>query len=63
MGRYLKKWGFTCQKPARRAIEKWFKVEYPAIQNMARKENATIYWGDEMGLRSDHNVGRTYGIK
>jgi len=70
VGRYLKKWGFTCQKPARRAIEqdpqaieKWFKVEYPAIQNMARKENATIYWGDEIGLRYDHNVGRTYGIK
>jgi len=30
---------------------------------MARKKNATIYWDDEMGLRLDHNVGRTYGIK
>jgi transposase len=33
------------------------------IQKLARKEKATIHWGDEMGLRSDHNVGRTYGIK
>lgn len=70
VGRHLSKWGFSPQKPARRAIEqnpraieKWLKVEYPSIQRLARKEGATIYWGDEMGLRSDHNVGRTYGLK
>jgi transposase len=70
VGRYLANWGFTPQKPARRAIEqspqaidKWLKVEYPSIQKLAKKEKATIYWGDEMGLRSDHNVGRTYGLK
>lgn len=70
VGRYLANWGLTPQKPARRAIEqnpkaieKWFKVEYPMIQKLAKKEKATIHWGDEMGLRSDQNVGRTYGIK
>jgi transposase len=70
VGRYLARWGFSPQKPARRAIEQnpkaiehWFKVEYPAIQKLSRKEKATIHWGDEMGLRSDHNVGRTYGLK
>lgn len=70
VGRYLRNWGFSPQKPARRAIEqnpksieRWFNVEYPAIHNLARKEKATIFWGDEMGLRSDHNVGRTYGLK
>ena len=70
VGRYLSKWGFTPQKPARRAIEqnpkaieKWFMIEYTMIQKQARKEKATIHWGDEMGLRSDHNVGRTYGVK
>ena len=70
VGRYLANWGFSPQKPARRAmeqnpkaIENWFKVEYPAIQKLAKKEKVTISWGDEMGLRSDHNVGRTYGIK
>lgn len=69
VGRYLKDWGFSSQKPARRAIEqnpkaikKWFEIEYPSIQKLAKKEMATIYWGDEMGLRSDHNVGRTYGL-
>ena len=39
------------------------KIEYPIIQKLSKKEKATIYWGDEMGLRSDHNVGRTYGLK
>lgn len=70
VGRYLANWGFSPQKPARRAIEqnpkaieRWFKVEYPAIQKLARKDKATIFWGDEMGLRSDHNVGRTFGLK
>lgn len=70
VGRYLANWGFSPQKPARRAIEqnpkaieRWFEVEYPIIQKLSKKEKATIYWGDEMGLRSDHNVGRTYGLK
>lgn len=70
VGRYLAKWGFSPQKPARRAIEqnpkaieKWFEIEYPSIQKISRKENATIHWGDEMGLRSDHSVGRTYSLK
>jgi transposase len=70
VGRYLANWGFSPQKPASRAIEQspkaiehWFRVEYPAIQKLAKKEKATINWGDEMGLRSDHNVGRTYGLK
>ena len=33
------------------------------IQKQATREMATIHWGDEMGLRSDHNRGRTYGVK
>lgn len=70
VGRYLKKWGFSPQKPARRAIEQdpkaienWLKFKYPSIQKQAKMENAIISWCDEMGLRSDHNVGRTYGLK
>lgn len=69
VGRYLTKWGFSSQKPARRAIEqnpmaikKWFEIEYLLIQKLSQKEIATIHWGDEMGLRSDHNAGRTYGL-
>ncbi len=69
-GRYLKRWGFTPQKPVRRALEQnpeeisnWLEVEYPAIQQQAKSEKAQIFWGDEMGLRSDHAVGRSYGLR
>ena len=68
VGRYLKRWGFTPQKPLRRAYEKnpesvrnWLDVRYPSIRKQAKREKALIYWGDEMGLRSDHSVGRSYG--
>ncbi len=68
VGRYLACWGFTPQKPMRRAFEqnpeevrRWLEEEYPMIQKQARREKAEIYWGDEMGLRSDHAVGRSYG--
>jgi transposase len=67
VGRYLRDWGFTPQKPARRALERdplavrrWLREEYPAIQAAAKAENAEIFWGDEMGLRSDHATGRSF---
>jgi transposase len=68
VGRYLARWGFTPQKPMRRAFEKnpeavhrWLDEKYPAIRKQAKQEKADIYWGDEMGMRSDHTVGRSYG--
>ncbi len=67
VGRYLAQWGFTPQKPVRRAYEQnpeavqsWLKKDYPMLRKQARKEKALIYWGDEMGLRSDHAVGRSF---
>lgn len=68
VGRYLKRWNLTPQKPVRRAYEqdpvavgRWLTEEYPAIRARARQERAEIHWGDEMGLRSDHQAGRSYG--
>ena len=70
VGRYLARWGFTPQKPLRRAYEqnpeavkRWLERDYPAIRKRAKQEKALIFWGDEMGLRSDHAVGRSYGIR
>lgn len=69
-GRYLKRWGFTPQKPVRRAweqneaaVRRWLKEDYPEIRKEAKQEGAAIYWGDEMGLRSDHSAGRSYSPK
>lgn len=68
VGRYLCHWGFTPQKPLRRAYERdpvavkrWLKEEFPAIRAAAKREKAEIHWGDQMGLRSDHQSGTSYG--
>jgi transposase len=70
VGRYLKSWGMTPQKPLRRAFEqdpvavsRWLKEEYPSIAAEARSVGAEIQWGDEMGLRSDHQTGRSWSLK
>jgi transposase len=70
VGRYLKRWGLTPQKPLRRAyeqdpkaVEQWLQVDYPAIVELAKAEGALIHWSDEMGLRSDDQVGRSYAKK
>lgn len=67
VGEYLKRWGYTPQKPLRRAYEqnpkavrKWLEEEYPAIEARAKKEKAEIHWGDETGLRNDSQYGRSY---
>jgi transposase len=67
VGEYLGRWGFTPQKPSKQAYEqrpaevrKWLDEEYPAIKARARAEGAEIHWGDETGVRSDCQHGRSY---
>lgn len=67
VGSYLKKWGFTPQKPLRRAYERqenavkvWLNETYPKIAARAKEEGAEIHWGDEAGFRSDHQTGTSY---
>jgi transposase len=67
IGRYLKAWGMSPQKPVRSAYERndaaiarWLAEDYPAVARDAKHAGATIYWGDEMGLRSDHVTGTSY---
>jgi transposase len=67
VGRYLRAWGFSPQKPMRRAYEqsdaavrRWLEERYPEIVKRAYRERAEILWADESGLRSDHTAGRTW---
>jgi transposase len=67
VGEYLRRWGFTPQKPIRRAYEQrpaavqaWLTETYPAIAARAKQEGAEIHWGDETGVRSDDVRGRGY---
>ena len=66
-GTYLARWGFTAQKPLRRAYEQrpaevrhWLQQDYPTIVARARREKGVIFWGDETGLRADDVRGRSY---
>ncbi len=70
VGDYLKRWGFTPQKPLKRAyeqnpkaVQRWLDEEYPAIHERAKQEGAEIHWADETGLRSDSQYGRGYAPK
>ncbi len=65
IGKYLRSWGLSPQKPIRRAYEqnpeavaRWLAEEYPAIEARARKDKAAILWLDQTGLRSDASVGK-----
>jgi transposase len=67
VGRYLKSWGYTPQKPIALAFEQkpekvkeWSDKGYPALKKRAHKENAVIYFGDETGMRSDDQAGKSY---
>lgn len=70
MGNYLRRWGFTPQKPIKRAyeqnpkaVERWMKNDYPAIKQRAIKEKALIYWGDETNVTNEMHHGRSYASK
>jgi len=70
MGNYLKRWGFTPQKPVVKAYEqspmavkKWAKEDYPALQKRAKKEGAVIFWGDETKVTNEVHHGRSYAPK
>lgn len=53
VGDYLARWGFTPQKPIKKAYEQrpeavqaWLEDEYPTIEARAKREGAEIHWGD-----------------
>jgi transposase len=70
VGKYLTRWGFTPQKPIKRAYEQspeavqaWLEGEYPGIEERARREGAEIHWGDETALVNTDVRGRSFAPK
>jgi transposase len=66
----LHRWNFTPQKPTFRAYEqnsrevrRWLEQQYPAIRRKAQRQQGTIFWLDETGIRSQHQAGTTYAPK
>jgi transposase len=67
VGGYLRGWGFSPQRPQRRALEqnpaavaRWLAETYPAIRVQAKREGGMVLWLDEMGVRSDAAAGRSW---
>ncbi len=65
--RLMKTLGFSAQKPLYQAwqqdpalVRTWETETYPAIRAEAKRVGATIYFGDESGIRSDHHTGTTW---
>lgn len=70
IGRLLASLDITPQKPLRRAyerdekeIQKWKEEKYPALRKRAKQRGADIFFLDEVGVRSDSPLGRSYGLK
>ncbi|MCA1696456.1 MAG: IS630 family transposase [Actinobacteria bacterium] len=67
VGRMLRRLGMSPQRPLVRAYEqdpeavrRWKTETYPAIREQAVQVGATIYFGDEAGIRSDYHTGTTW---
>ncbi len=70
VGKYLKHWGFTPQRPMKRAMEqnpeavrRWLEVDYPHIRARALRGGAVMYWGDETAVKEDAHWVRGYAPK
>ena len=67
VGEYLQRWGYTPQKPVRKAykqdpdkVAEWLEKTYPGIEERAAREGGEIHWGDETGVRSTCQHSRGY---
>ena len=67
VGNYLARWGFTPQKPIKKAYEQrpeavkaWLDEQYPAIEAKAKSEGGEIHWGAETALVNTDVRGRSY---
>ncbi len=70
VGSYLKRWGFTPQKPIKKSYEQqpqkvkeWLDTKYPKIKKAALKDNGEIHWGDETGCTTDISHSRGFAPK
>lgn len=67
VGEYLKRWGFTPQKPIKvayeqkpEAVREWLVTTYPSIAARAKAEDAEIHWADETAVMNTDVRGRSY---
>ena len=70
IGKYLERWGYTAQKPKKLAyeqqpkqVQEWLNNKYPEIVKEAHNQDADIHWCDEVGIKSESQVLKSYSPK
>ncbi len=70
LGYYLERWGFSVQRPIKRAykqdqskIDEWLNKDFPGITKRAEDENAEIFFGDETNFQNTMNYLKGYAPK
>ncbi|MFF3733386.1 IS630 family transposase [Streptomyces sp. NPDC002476] len=70
VGKYLKRWGLTFQRPDERAVEQDAEAvrvrheeTWPAIRARAKAERGEVLFAGQVGVRSDQVTGRTWGAR
>ena len=65
VGKYLSRWGFTPQKPVKKAYEQrpgavqaWLNEQYPAIAAKAKAEGGEIHWERPYSFWIDKRIQR-----
>jgi transposase len=68
--RLLNQLGLSAQRPLWRAYQQnpeavtlWLNEEFPKIKKLAKRCKASIWFGDEAGVRSDAHSGKTWARK
>lgn len=66
----LRRLGLTFQRPDRRACQadpgaqqEWVEQTWPDLRERARVQGERVMFADQVGVRSDHLSGRTWGLK
>lgn len=69
IGKYLRSWGLSPQRPVRRAYEQnprvirtWLTETYPAIVAAAKDDGGIVLWLDESGISSTAELATTWTI-
>jgi hypothetical protein len=67
VGKYLRRWGLTPQKPARQAreqapeeVREFVEQTLPKVQAQAEEEGAQLHFIDEVGVKAQDQIGTSY---
>jgi transposase len=67
VGKYLRRWGLTPQKPARQAreqdpeeVREFVEQTLPEVQDQAEAEGAQLHFIDEVGVKAQDQIGTSY---